>query len=60
LHSLTGKFTLGGKSYSRLFVYVRPLEGKITPLNLSVGEADQAGVLSLGSTAGMGLIAGKF
>lgn len=60
LHSLTGKVTLGGKSYSRLLVYFRPLEGKITPLNLGVGETDQAGVLSLRSTAGMGLIAGKY
>jgi hypothetical protein len=60
LHSLGGKVTLGGKAYPRLLVYFRPIEGNITTFNLGVGETDAAGVLSLRSTAGMGLMAGKY
>jgi hypothetical protein len=60
LHSLSGKVTLGGKSYSRLLVYFRPSEGKIDQFNLGVGETDESGELSLRSTAGMGLAAGKY
>jgi hypothetical protein len=60
LHTLSGKVTLGGKSYSRLLVYFRPVEGKVNQFNLGVGETDAAGVLSLRSTAGMGLVAGKY
>jgi len=60
LHSLSGKVTLGGKSYSRLLVYFRPIEGKIDQFNLGVGETDASGTLSLRSTAGMGLASGKY
>lgn len=60
LHTLSGKVTLGGKSYSRLLVYFRPMEGKVNQFNLGVGETDAAGVLRLRSTAGMGLVAGKY
>lgn len=60
LHALGGKVTLGGKSYSRLLVYFRPIEGQVNQFNLGVGETDAAGVLSLRSTAGMGLMAGKY
>lgn len=60
LHSLSGKVTLGGKPYPRLLVYFRPLEGKVNQFNLGVGETDANGVLSLRSTAGMGLMAGKY
>lgn len=60
LHSLSGKVTLGGKPYPRLLVYFRPIEGKVNQFNLGVGETDANGVLSLRSTAGMGLMAGKY
>ena len=60
LHSLSGRVTLGGKPYPRLLVYFRPLEGKINQFNLGVGETDANGDLSLRSTAGMGLMAGKY
>ena len=60
LHQVTGKVTLDGKSYSRLLVYMRPMEGEVNQFNLGVGETDAAGVLSLRSTAGDGLAAGKY
>ncbi len=60
LHTLSGKVTLGGKSYSRLLVYFRPLEGKVNQFNLGVGETDVTGKLTLRSTAGMGLAEGKY
>lgn len=60
LHPVTGKVTLGGKSYNRLLVYMRPVEGKVNQFNLGVGETDVTGKLALRSTAGSGLAAGKY
>jgi len=60
LHPVTGKVTLGGRSFNRLLVYMYPLEGQVTPFNLGVGETDVTGKLSLRSTAGMGLAPGKY
>jgi hypothetical protein len=60
LHPVSGKVTLGGKSYNRLIVYMRPIEGEVTPFNLGVGETDASGKLSLRSSAGGGLAEGKY
>ena len=60
LHEITGKVTLGGKSYNRLLVYFRPIDQKVTKFNLGVGETDQKGELALRSTAGNGLAAGRY
>lgn len=60
LYPISGKVTLGGKSYERLLVYFRPLEGPVTRFNLGVGETDKDGNLALRSSAGMGLPTGKY
>ncbi len=60
LHPLTGKVTLGGVPYERLLVYFRPLDKPADEYSLGVGETDKAGELTLRSTAGNGLVAGKY
>lgn len=60
LYPVSGKVTLGGRSFNRLLVYMYPMEGDVTPFNLGVGETDVTGKLSLRSTAGMGLAQGKY
>lgn len=60
LYPITGKITLGGKSYERLLVYFKPIEGEVTRFNMGVGETDKDGRLSLRSSAGMGLAGGKY
>jgi hypothetical protein len=60
LHKLTGKVTLGGKSYNRLLVYFRPVDRKSDIYRLGVGETDAQGNLQLRSTAGDGLAAGEY
>jgi hypothetical protein len=41
-------------------VYFRPIEGAVNRFNMGVGETDKDGVLSLRSSAGMGLAKGKY
>lgn len=60
LHSITGKVSLGGKTYPRLIVYFYPKSGRVGSHNLGVGETDAAGNLTLRSTAGDGLAAGEY
>lgn len=60
LHKLTGKVTLGGKSYNRLLVYFRPVDRQVDEFRLGVGETDAQGNLHLRSTAGDGLAAGEY
>jgi hypothetical protein len=60
LHPVSGKVTVGGKTYSRVIIYFRPLEEKITKFNLGVGETDSTGNFMLGSNAGPGIAAGKY
>ena len=60
LHPVTGKVTLQGKSYERLIVYFRPLQGEISQFNMGVGETDGSGNLALRSSAGNGLAAGTY
>ena len=57
---VTGKVTLGGKTYSRLIVYMDPLEGAATRHNKGIGETDENGVLKLATSAGDGIAAGKY
>ncbi len=52
--------TLGGKAYPRLLVYMRPVKGKVDKFRMGVGETDQAGNLTLRSTAGDGLAEGNY
>ena len=60
LNPINGKVTLGGKSYARLLVYFRPVDGKADKFRMGVGETDKDGKLVLRSTAGEGLAAGKY
>ncbi len=60
LHPITGKITLGGKSYERLIVYFRPIDQELNQYTIGVGETDVRGDLTLYSTAGEGLAAGKY
>lgn len=60
LHSITGKVSLGGKTYPRLIVYFYPESGRVGSHNLGVGETDSTGKLTLRSTAGDGLAAGDY
>jgi hypothetical protein len=60
LHTVSGKVTLGGKPYNRLIVYFRPISAKVTEYNMGVGETDAQGTMTLRSTAGNGLIQGKY
>jgi hypothetical protein len=60
LHPVTGKVTLGGMPYERLLVYFRPIDKPADEFTMGVGETDPAGVLTLRSTAGNGLVAGKY
>ena len=60
LNPVEGTVTLGGKSYDRLLVYFRPLDGPAKNYSIGVGETDKDGELGLRSTAGDGLAAGKY
>lgn len=60
LHPVTGKVTLGGQGHARLLVYFRPIDRPVNDANLGVGETDAAGVLTLRSTAGDGLVKGAY
>lgn len=60
LNHIEGKVTLGGKSYSRLLVYFRPVGGKVNTYSMGVGETDKDGKLVVRSTAGDGLAAGNY
>ncbi len=60
LFPVSGRVTLGGKSYERLIVYFRPIGREVNKFNLGVGETDANGILRLRSTAGAGLAAGKY
>lgn len=60
LYPISGKVTLGGKSYERLIVYFRPIDAAPTQFNIGVGETDAQGNLSLRSSAGMGMESGKY
>ena len=60
IYPVTGKVTLGGKSYNRLLIYMRPVEGPVTKYNMGVGATDADGVMSFGSGAGDGVAAGKY
>ncbi|MGL4422281.1 MAG: hypothetical protein ACRCZF_16545 [Gemmataceae bacterium] len=61
LHPITGKVTLGGKPYSRLLIYFRPVSGEVTMHNLGVGETDAQGqMLGVKCASGLGLAAGEY
>lgn len=60
LYPITGKVTLGGKSYERLLVYFHPIDGKATAFTMGVGETTKDGTLSMRSTAGNGLAKGRY
>ena len=60
LYPIEGKVTLGGKSYERLLVYLRPIGKPADSFTLGVGETDVKGVLGLRSTAGDGLAKGEY
>jgi len=60
LQPVSGKVTIGGKSYSRVIIYFRPLEEKITKFNMGVGETDSEGNFVLGTNAGPGIATGKY
>jgi len=60
LYPVTGKVTLGGKPYDRLLVYFHPIDQKPSRFTIGVGETSKDGVLTLRSTAGNGLAAGKY
>lgn len=51
---------MGGESYERLIVYMRPVGRPVQPYNLGVGETDKDGNLSLRSTDGKGLPVGEY
>ena len=46
IYPITGKVTLGGKSFERLLVYFRPIKGEVN--------------LKLGSAGGQGIAAGEY
>ncbi len=58
-YDVTGKVTLGGKSYNRLIVYMRPVSGTPTIFTTGVGSTDADGNLSFGSNVG-GLAKGTY
>ncbi|HAC91386.1 MAG TPA: hypothetical protein DCF63_12270 [Planctomycetaceae bacterium] len=60
LYPVTGKVTLGGKSYERLLVYFHPANGKVTAFTMGVGETTRDGTLKMRSTGGNGLAKGKY
>jgi hypothetical protein len=60
IFSLTGKVTLDGKPYERLIVYFDPIGRKVDAFHFGVGETDAEGNLTLRSSAGPGLAAGKY
>ena len=60
IYPISGKVTLGGKSYERLIVHMRPIDEPVTQFNMGVGETDADGNLTFGSAAGNGLAAGKY
>lgn len=60
IYPITGKVTLGGKSFERLLVYFRPIKGEVNSYNLGVGETDKNGELKLGSAGGQGIAAGEY
>jgi hypothetical protein len=64
LHPVTGKVTLGGKSYERLLIYMDPIDAEVTPFNKGVGETDVKGEFEINSTASTpedsGLAAGEY
>jgi len=64
LHPITGKITVGNKSYERLIIYMDPIDGVVTPFNKGVGETDVKGEFVMNSTAStaesMGLAAGEY
>lgn len=60
LYPVTGQVLLGGESYERLIVYMRPVDRPVQPYNLGVGETDQDGKLALRSTDGKGLPTGNY
>ena len=60
LFSLKGKVTLGGEPKDRLIVYFNPVDRQVDLFNLGVGETDANGNLTLRSSAGNGLAAGKY
>lgn len=60
LHKVSGKVTLKGKSYNRLIVYFRPMEGKVNKFNMGVGETDPKGNMTIRATKDLGLAEGKY
>ncbi len=60
LYPVAGKVTLGGKAYTRLLVYFRPVQEKANKYTIGVGETDASGNLTLRSTAGGGIAAGDY
>lgn len=60
LYPITGKVTLGGKSYERLLVYFHPIDQEATAFTMGVGETTKDGSLGMRSTAGDGLAEGKY
>ena len=60
LHSISGQVTLAGIPRERLLVYFRPIDKVVNAYNLGVGETDKTGRLTLRSTAGDGLVKGKY
>jgi hypothetical protein len=60
IYPVTGKVTLGGKPYERLIVYFRPVGVDVNEYNLGVGETDKDGNLRMGSSGGVGVMAGEY
>ena len=60
LYPISGKITLGGKPYERLLVYFHPIDRKASAFSVGVGETTNDGTLSLRSSAGNGLVSGKY
>ncbi len=60
LHAISGQVTLAGVPRERLLVYFRPIGKLVNEYNLGVGETDKTGRLTLRSTAGDGLVKGKY
>lgn len=60
LHPVSGKITLGGKTYPRILCYFRPVSEIGDNFNLGVGECDKDGKLFVRCGAGEGIKAGEY
>ncbi len=60
LYPVSGKITLGGKTYPRIICYFRPVKGLGNESNIGVGEVDSSGNLFVRCGAGEGIAAGEY